>query len=65
MSKLRSPKSVKIGKTSYNVEAIKRQSLTDWRKTHGKQYGDQADEIYYRITGKKKTKRTKKQEGGE
>lgn len=47
-------KVVKIGRTSFNVEAIKAMSLTDFKRTH--KHLANAEDLYYQVTGKDKPK---------
>ncbi len=46
-----------IGNTSYNTEAIKKMSLSEFKKLYKKSLGENAGDMYYRITGKKKPKK--------
>lgn len=55
-------KFVKVGNQEFNVDAIKRRSLREFKKAYGKKFGDYTEEIYYRITGKKKTKKSEEAE---
>jgi hypothetical protein len=52
---------IKIGRTEYNQEAIKSQSLSQFKKAN-KQLGSNAEVIYYKITGKKPSKKKSKEE---
>jgi len=50
---------IKLGKHQFNVEAIKLMSITEFKKQF-KYLGDNAEGYYYKITGKKKSTKKKK-----
>lgn len=47
---------IRIGKTEYNKEAVKSQSLSQFKKAN-KHLGESAEIIYYKVTGKKPSKK--------
>lgn len=55
-------KFIKVGKTEFNVSAIKRLSLREFKKAYKDKFGDSVEDVYYRITGKKKTKKVEEAE---
>jgi len=46
-----------IGNTSYNVEAVKEMKLSEFKKLYKSSLGNNAELMYYKITGKKKPKK--------
>ena len=53
----------KVGKHEFNVEAVKSMTLSQFSKQFQKSLGDNCDVIYYKITGKKKSSKKKKETG--
>ena len=51
-----------IGKTSYNVDAVKRMTVKEFVKSHKHLQEIEAESAYYRITGFEKPKPKKKKE---
>ncbi len=47
---------INIGKTSFNKGAIKEMSFAKFKKSYS-HLGDKAEEIFFKITGKKKPKK--------
>lgn len=52
---------IKIGRHEFNVEAVKSMSVSQFKKQFANLLGDNSESCYYRITGKKKPSKKKKE----
>ena len=48
------------GKTQFDVEAVKSLTATAFVKMYKKQFGDETENLYYKITGTKPKEKPKK-----
>lgn len=52
---------VKIDKHEFNIEAVKSMSLSEFKKLYSNVLSDKVEVIYYKISGKKKSSKKRKE----
>ncbi len=53
---------VTIGKTTYNKDAICEMSISEFKKRYKGVLGERCESTYYKVTGKKKPSKKKKED---